>query len=97
MTSFKAALLLLVAVAVTEASVKFADNRSNVYWVSAGNNECRDFPSWINDRATTYEITEGYNCMAYSDNGCNGNNAYLSPTEWKVVPFPDISSVKCWK
>ncbi|KAG0263504.1 hypothetical protein BGZ95_003784, partial [Linnemannia exigua] len=92
MTSFKAVILLLVAVVATEAAVKFADNKSNVYWVSASDNECHNFPKWINDKATTYLIDNPHHCIAYEHGACNGDSAYLSPTGWREVPFEGISS-----
>ncbi|KAF9376654.1 hypothetical protein CPC16_012217 [Podila verticillata] len=97
MTSFKAVILLLVAAAATEASVKFADNKSNVYWLDAGRNVCTNFPAWINDRAVTYEIRDNYQCIVYLHGGCSGDSAYISSTEWREVPFGGISSVKCWR
>ncbi|KAG0316842.1 hypothetical protein BG000_004704, partial [Podila horticola] len=66
MTAFKAVILLLVAAAATEA-VKFADNESNVYWLNAGDNECSNFPSWINDGTVTYGIKTPYQCLVYLD------------------------------
>ncbi|KAK3837954.1 MAG: hypothetical protein JOS17DRAFT_732278 [Linnemannia elongata] len=97
MSFFKAAILLLVAVAATEASVRFADSESNVYWVDAASNACHNFPAWINDRATTYEIKDNWQCIAYLHGGCSGDSAYLYNTNWKKLPFTGVSSVKCWK
>ncbi|KAG0287888.1 hypothetical protein BGZ96_008252, partial [Linnemannia gamsii] len=92
MTSFKAAILLLVAAAATEASVKFADSKSQVYWVAAGNHECHNFPAWFNDKATTYEIRANYNCIVYIDGGCKGDSAALSDSDWRELPFLGASS-----
>jgi hypothetical protein len=96
MKSFKAAILMLVAAATTEASVKFADNKSNIYWLDAGNNVCTNFPAWINDRAVTYEIKGNYHCIVYLHGGCSGDNAYISASNWRELPFTGVSSVKCW-
>ncbi|KAK3842555.1 MAG: hypothetical protein J3R72DRAFT_442583 [Linnemannia gamsii] len=92
MTSFKAVILLLVAVAATGA-VEFADSQNKVWGVPSL--FCNDFPHWINDKARAYMIEDTWQCTVYKDFACKGASRLLGPTPWTDVPFAGISSVQC--
>lgn len=96
MTSFKACILLLAAAAAAEA-VWFANGAGDQYQVIANQHECSNFPTWLNDKATGYQIVAPWRCEAFADYNCGGYNIRLAPTSgWQNVPMGGISSVSCW-
>ncbi|KAF9323569.1 hypothetical protein BG006_001324, partial [Podila minutissima] len=99
MTSLKACILLLVAVATANADgrVLFRNTIGDEYHVNAGIH-CANFPGWINDQSVTYRVDEPYHCVVFEHHGCSGRAATIVPTNgWVNVPFIGISGIQCWK
>ncbi|KAF9082226.1 hypothetical protein BGX27_004597, partial [Mortierella sp. AM989] len=98
MMSLKACVLLLVAVAATTEAVSFGDANHRGYDLNASEYECRNFPNWLNDRATGYIVEDPWHCDFFIHYDCNGAFRRVGPTggNWLNVPMGGISSVKCW-
>ncbi|KAG0007816.1 hypothetical protein BGZ82_005089, partial [Podila clonocystis] len=96
MTSLKACILLLAAAAATEA-VWFANREGDQHHIIANPHDCVNFPTWLSDKATGYQINAPWRCEVFADYNCGGYSVRIGPTDgWQNVPMGGISSVQCW-
>ncbi|KAF9343515.1 hypothetical protein BGX26_005610, partial [Mortierella sp. AD094] len=106
MTSLKACILLLIAMATAKAAaIPDAKPDANLdaskaqvlfranngnIWWVNAGSTCASFPGWLNDLSVEYYVDPPYNCVVYENSDCTGQASTITSTNNAWVKVPFI-------